>query len=193
MKNKIYLSALFAGLLLSGCASNEANIVETTADSFNETPIVVESVKEIKETSVDVSSVESDESSMESSEAILSEESLSESIEESSSETPASVEESEEVVEPEPILFTEAVYTDYQLENELVEEPEIDAGMRAVIKYLKENNHYFDSAEYHFTILNTETEGVVEITIAEQYSDGEIVRGVFEYDTINKTLELIRK
>ncbi|MRI84721.1 hypothetical protein GIY09_02260 [Aerococcaceae bacterium WS4759] len=193
MKNKIYLSALFAGLLLSGCASNEANIVETTADSFNETPIVVESVKEIEETSVDVSSVESDESSMESSEAILSEESLSESIEESSSETPASVEESEEVVEPEPILFTEAVYTDYQLENELVEEPEIDAGMRAVIKYLKENNHYFDSAEYHFTILNTETEGVVEITIAEQYSDGEIVRGVFEYDTINKTLELIRK
>lgn len=193
MKNKIYLSALFAGLLLSGCASNEANIVETTADSFNETPIVVESVKEIEETSVDVSSVESDESSMESSEAILSEESLFESIEESSSETPASVEESEEVVEPEPILFTEAVYTDYQLENELVEEPEIDAGMRAVIKYLKENNHYFDSAEYHFTILNTETEGVVEITIAEQYSDGEIVRGVFEYDTINKTLELIRK
>ena len=193
MKNKIYLSALFAGLLLSGCASNEANIVETTADSFNETPIVVESVKEIEETSVDVSSVESDESSMESSEAILSEESLSESIEESSSETPASVEESEEVVEPEPILFTEAVYTDYQLENELVEEPEIDAGMRAVIKYLKENNHYFDSAEYHFTILNTETEGVVEITIAEQYYDGEIVRGVFEYDTINKTLELIRK
>lgn len=193
MKNKIYLSALFAGLLLSGCASNEANIVETTADSFNETPIVVESVKEIEETSVDVSSVESDESSMESSEAILSEESLSESIVESSSETPASVEESEEVVEPEPILFTEAVYTDYQLENELVEEPEIDAGMRAVIKYLKENNHYFDSAEYHFTILNTETEGVVEITIAEQYSDGEIVRGVFEYDTINKTLELIRK
>lgn len=193
MKNKIYLSALFAGLLLSGCASNEANIVETTADSFNETPIVVESVKEIEETSVDVSSVESDESSMESSEAILSEESLSESIEESSSETPASVEESEEVVEPETKLFTEAVYTDYQLENELVEEPEIDAGMRAVIKYLKENNHYFDSAEYHFTILNTETEGVVEITIAEQYSDGEIVRGVFEYDTINKTLELIRK
>lgn len=193
MKNKIYLSALFAGLLLSGCASNEANIVETTADSFNETPIVVESVKEIEETSVDVSSVESDESSMESSEAILSEESLSESIEESSSETPASVEESEEVVEPEPILFTEAVYTDYQLENELVEEPEIDAGMRAVIKYLKENNHYFDSAEYHFTILNTKTDGVVEITIAEQYSDGEIVRGVFEYDTINKTLELIRK
>ena len=193
MKNKLYLSALFAGLLLSGCASNEANIVETTADSFNETPIVVESVKEIEETNVDVSSVESDESSMESSEAILSEESLSESIEESSSETPASVEESEEVVEPEPILFTEAVYTDYQLENELVEEPEIDAGMRAVIKYLKENNHYFDSAEYHFTILNTETEGVVEITIAEQYSDGEIVRGVFEYDTINKTLELIRK
>ena len=153
----------------------------------------MESVKEIEETSVDVSSVESDESSMESSEAILSEESLFESIEESSSETPASVEESEEVVEPEPILFTEAVYTDYQLENELVEEPEIDAGMRAVIKYLKENNHYFDSAEYHFTILNTETEGVVEITIAEQYSDGEIVRGVFEYDTINKTLELIRK
>ena len=193
MKNKIYLSALFAGLLLSGCASNEANIVETTADSFNETPIVVESVKEIEETSVDVSSVESDESSMESSEAILSEESLSERVEVSSSETPASVEESEEVVEPEPILFTEAVYTDYQLENELVEEPEIDAGMRAVIKYLKENNHYFDSAEYHFTILNTETEGVVEITIAEQYSDGEIVRGVFEYDTINKTLELIRK
>lgn len=193
MKNKIYLSALFAGLLLSGCASNEANIVETTADSFNETPIVVESVKEIEETSVDVSSVESDESSMESSEAILSEESLFESIEESSSETPASVEESEEVVEPEPILFTEAVYTDYQLENELVEELEIDAGMRAVIKYLKENNHYFDSAEYHFTILNTETEGVVEITIAEQYSDGEIVRGVFEYDTINKILELIRK
>ena len=193
MKNKIYLSALFAGLLLSGCASNEANIVETTADSFNETPIVVESVKEIEETSVDVSSVESDESSMESSEAILSEESLSESIEESSSETPASVEESEEVVEPEPILFTEAVYTDYQLENELVEEPEIDAGMRAVIKYLKENNHYFDSAEYHFTILNTKTDGVVEITIAEQYSDGEIVRGVFEYDTSNKTLELIRK
>ncbi|MRI80471.1 hypothetical protein GIY11_00295 [Aerococcaceae bacterium DSM 109653] len=193
MKNKIYLSALFAGLLLSGCASNEANIVETTADSFNETPIVVESVKEIEETSVDVSSVESDESSMESSEAILSEESLFESIEESSSETPASVEESEEVVEPEPILFTEAVYTDYQLENELVEEPEIDAGMRAVIKYLKENNHYFDSAEYHFTILNTKTDGVVEITIAEQYSDGEIVRGVFEYDTINKTLELIRK
>lgn len=193
MKNKIYLSALFAGLLLSGCASNEANIVETTADSFNETPIVVESVKEIEETSVDVSSVESDESSMESSEATLSEESLFESIEESSSETPASVEESEEVVEPEPILFTEAVYTDYQLENELVEELEIDAGMRAVIKYLKENNHYFDSAEYHFTILNTETEGVVEITIAEQYSDGEIVRGVFEYDTINKILELIRK
>lgn len=193
MKNKIYLSALFAGLLLSGCASNEANIVETTADSFNETPIVVESVKEIEETSVDVSSVESDESSMESSEATLSEESLFESIEESSSETPASVEESEEVVDPEPILFTEAVYTDYQLENELVEELEIDAGMRAVIKYLKENNHYFDSAEYHFTILNTETEGVVEITIAEQYSDGEIVRGVFEYDTINKILELIRK
>ena len=193
MKNKIYLSALFAGLLLSGCASNEANIVETTADSFNETPIVVESVKEIEETSVDVLSVESDESSMESSEATLSEESLFESIEESSSETPASVEESEEVVEHEPILFTEAVYTDYQLENELVEELEIDAGMRAVIKYLKENNHYFDSAEYHFTILNTGTEGVVEITIAEQYSDGEIVRGVFEYDTINKILELIRK
>lgn len=188
MKNKIYLSALFAGLLLSGCASNEANIVETTADSFNETPIVVESVKEIEDTSV-----ESDESSMESSEAIISEESLSERVEESSSETPASVEELEEVVEPEPILFTEAVYTGYQLENELVEEPEIGAGLRAVIQFLKENNHYFDSAEYIFSILSTETEGVYEITIVEQYSDGEIVRGVFEYNTINKSLELIRK
>ena len=56
--------SVFSVLLLTGCTTNEANIAETTADSFNETPVITEEVLENSQVNPELSSNEVVESSL---------------------------------------------------------------------------------------------------------------------------------
>lgn len=203
MKKTQLAFVLLSVLFLTGCATNEAAIVETTANSFNETPLIIEERLEESQISQEISSSEPEQSTaIESSEVIVSsEEAVEEDVEveevaqsnQSSVESSSVESEEEAVAEPEIIPISEGVYTNYQLESELIEDERLANAMTAVVTYLKENNHYFDSAEYHFTIKQLADVDLIELSIAEQYSDGEIVRGVFDYDLSKREIAAIHK
>lgn len=189
--------SVFSVLLLTGCTTNEANIAETTADSFNETPVITEEVLENSQVNPELSSNEVVESSLvESSLEEVSDE--SDSLE-SSEEIKEVVSESvEEVLEDEPteveiFPIPEGIYTNYELEGQLIEDVRVNEAILAVVTYLKENNHYFDSAEYHFKVSQLVNTDLIELSVAEQYSDGEIIRGVFDYNLEEKSIETIHK
>lgn len=206
MKNTQLAFTLLSVLVLTGCTTNEAAIVETTANSFNETPLVIEQRLEESQISQEISSSEPEQSAeIESSEEVVSSEVK---VEEEEAQSDSSTEEntSEEVVAelvedeaeeanvvPEVIPISEGVYTNYELESELIEDERIAGAMSTVVTYLKENNHYFDSAEYYFTVVQLPDEDLIELTIAEQYSDGEIIRGVFDYDLSTRKIDSVHK
>lgn len=195
MKKTQLASVLLSVLVLTGCATNEAAIVETTANSFNETPLIIEERLEESQISQETSSSEPEQSEeIESSEVIVSSKEAAEEVQsDQSSQESISVESEEAVTEPEVIPIAEGVYTNYELESELIEDERIAIAMTAVVTYLKENNHYFDSAEYHFTIKQLTDVDLIELSIAEQYSDGEIVRGVFDYDLSKREIATVHK
>lgn len=195
MKKTQLASVLLSVLVLTGCATNEAAIVETTANSFNETPLIIEERLEESQISQETSSSEPEQSEeIESSEVIVSSKEAAEEVQsDQSSQESISVESEEAVTEPEVIPIAEGVYTNYELESELIEDERIAIAMTAVVTYLKENNHYFDSAEYHFTIKQLTDVDLIELSIAEQYSDGEIVRGVFDYDLNKREISTVHK
>lgn len=195
MKKTQLASFLLSVLVLTGCATNEAAIVETTANSFNETPLIIEERLEESQISQETSSSEPEQSEeIESSEVIVSSKEATEEVQsDQSSQESISVESEEAVTEPEVIPIAEGVYTNYELESELIEDERIANAMTAVVTYLKENNHYFDSAEYHFTIKQLTDVDLIELSIAEQYSDGEIVRGVFDYDLSKREISTVHK
>lgn len=195
MKKTQLASVLLSVLVLTGCATNEAAIVETTANSFNETPLIIEERLEESQISQETSSSEPEQSEeIESSEVIVSSKEAAEEVQsDQSSQESISVESEEAVTEPEVIPIAEGVYTNYELESELIEDERIANAMTAVVTYLKENNHYFDSAEYHFTIKQLTDVDLIELSIAEQYSDGEIVRGVFDYDLSKREIATVHK
>lgn len=195
MKKTQLASVLLSVLVLTGCATNEAAIVETTANSFNETPLIIEERLEESQISQETSSSEPEQSEeIESSEVIVSSKEAAEEVQsDQSSQESISVESEEAVTEPEVIPIAEGVYTNYELESELIEDERIANAMTAVVTYLKENNHYFDSAEYHFTIKQLTDVDLIELSIAEQYSDGEIVRGVFDYDLNKREISTVHK
>lgn len=195
MKKTQLASVLLSVLVLTGCATNEAAIVETTANSFNETPLIIEERLEESQISQETSSSEPEQSEeIESSEVIVSSKEAAEEVQsDQSSQESISVESEEAVTEPEVIPIAEGVYTNYELESELIEDERIANAMTAVVTYLKENNHYFDSAEYHFTIKQLTDVDLIELSIAEQYSDGEIVRGVFDYDLSKREISTVHK
>lgn len=208
MKKNLITLSLLSVFVLAGCTTNEANIAETTADSFNVTPVITESVLEESQT---LASSEAELESV-SEEASVVEESVNEASEESSivveSSEPVSSEtssETEEVASDESVLeesqavedvlesVAEGTYTNYDLEGDVIEDDNVKRALNTVVKYLKENNHYFDSAEYHFDVLQLEDSNLLEVSIAEQYSDGEIMRGIFEYNIEKRSIEMIYK
>lgn len=197
MKKSLLTFGLISVFMLTGCTTNEATIVETTADSFAETPVITEEVLEEKQLTPVDSSSELEESSQAETpiEEVSSESVTSEASEEIKEEVvePVEKETEEEKAEVEVVPIPEGVYTNYELENQLIEDERIALAMQAVVSYLKENNHYFDSAEYYFTIVQLTQEDLIELTIAEQYSDGEIIRGVFDYNLGERSIEKVHK
>lgn len=213
MKKNLIALSLLSVFVLAGCTTNEANIAETTADSFNVTPVITESVLEespaLASSEAEVASVSEE---LVSEEVTVVEESVNEASEEVSIEAessePVSSEtssETEEVASDESVLeesqavedvlesVAEGSYTNYDLEGDVIEDDNVKRALNTVVKFLKENNHYFDSAEYHFDVLQLEDSNLLEVSIAEQYSDGEIMRGIFEYNIEKRSIEMIYK
>lgn len=197
MKKTLLAFALISILVLTGCTTNEANIAETTADSFNETPVITEEVIEESQITPVISSSESEATSQAelSVDEVTSESSSSESSEEINEEEITLVEEvtHDDSLELDIVPIPEGLYTNYELEGQLIEDERIDSAINAVVTYLKENNHYFDSAEYYFKIVQLANDDLIELTIAEQYSDGEIIRGVFDYNLVERSIEKVHK
>lgn len=199
MKKSLKILGTLGVLILTGCATNEASIAETTSDSFASLTVIPQEMEEESQMAPVISSVEeADELSQ--LEPTLEEEVLSESLTSQSSEVikEDEIESEEEVLEIEGleeefVPIPDSIYTNYELEEQLIEDKRLELAMNAVVSYLKENNHYFDSAEYHFKITQLSDPDLIELTITEQYSDGEIIRGIFDYDLEERSIDKIHK
>lgn len=199
MKKVLIILGILGVLILAGCATNEASIAETTSDSFASTPVIIQEMQEESQMAPVISSVE-EADALSQAEPSLEEEGSSESFTSKSSEVINEVEvESEEEVleneglEEEYVPIPDSIYTNYELEDQLIEDKRLELAMNAVVSYLKENNHYFDSAEYHFKIIQLPNPDLIELTITEQYSDGEIIRGIFDYNLEERSIDKIHK
>lgn len=178
MNKRFRLASMIAAVfwILAGCANNEANSAEYTSSTNTPVVEVSESIEsDIKESSIEVV----DESLVDevvSESALVEEEQASLESEEVSEEIDESIEEDAEGT------VSEQRFTNYDVQNDTIEDERIRLALSKTIEYLKANQLFFDVGEYHFIVNDGAEVNTLAIEVSQRYSNGLEKLGSYTYD-----------